>query len=243
MSRFLMDAHLHIDLYKNRDEVLQYIENQQSYSIAVTNLPSLFEKYYREYGTLKYLKFALGYHPELVAEYGSQMPVFLKNIEYTRYVGEVGLDFTVKDIFNRSQQIEIFKEIVKACNFYEDKILSVHSRRAVKEVYEILNGFHGKVILHWYTGSLQDLQQAIERGYYFSINHQMIRSSSGKKIVESIPLDKLLVETDAPFTYGMKDRYNIEPILDVYNYLAKLNNISIENIMDRIKLNLKTILS
>lgn len=242
MSRFLMDAHLHVDLYKNRDEILRYIENQQSYTIAVTNLPSLFEKYLIEYCNLKYVKFALGYHPELIAEYGNQMPIFMKNIKNTRYIGEVGLDFTVKDTIVQSQQIVIFKEIINACNSYEDKILSVHSRKAVKEVLEISDGFQGKVILHWYTGSLKELHTAVERGYFFSVNHQMLRTSSGKKIIEAVPIDKILVETDAPFTNGMKDGYNVQPILDVYSHLAKTNNLSVERIMDIIKSNFKAIL-
>lgn len=42
--KFKMDTHMHFDLYNNRNEVLDYIENNHSYTIAVTNLPDLFER-------------------------------------------------------------------------------------------------------------------------------------------------------------------------------------------------------
>ncbi|SHK78180.1 TatD family hydrolase [Hespellia stercorisuis] len=101
MADFLMDAHMHFDLYKNREEVLSYIEAHHSYTIAVTNLPELYERYYRQYADYKYIKIALGFHPELALQYENQR--------------------IQKDIFN---------EIVQACKKRESKILSVHSRRA-----------------------------------------------------------------------------------------------------------------
>lgn len=60
MFEFNMDAHMHFDLYENRDEVLKYIESKKSYTIAVTNLPDLFLKYIKEYKDKKFVQFALG---------------------------------------------------------------------------------------------------------------------------------------------------------------------------------------
>ena len=51
MNQFLMDAHMHFDLYKKREVGLSYIEENHSYTIAVTNLPELYERYYRRYIT------------------------------------------------------------------------------------------------------------------------------------------------------------------------------------------------
>ena len=44
MKKFRMDPHMHFDLYNNHNEVLDYIEDNNSYTIAVTNLPDLFER-------------------------------------------------------------------------------------------------------------------------------------------------------------------------------------------------------
>ena len=48
MNKFNMDSHMHFDLYKNRQDVLNYIEENKSYTIAVTNLLDLYKKYFEE---------------------------------------------------------------------------------------------------------------------------------------------------------------------------------------------------
>ena len=243
MRKFLMDAHMHFDLYKDRDKVVRFIEESQSYTIAMTNLPVLFEKYMKNYCGYKYIKLALGFHPELAYEYQQQLSVFLKNIGQTRYIGEIGLDFTINNFENQHCQMKIFKAIVEECSKFDDKILSIHSRKATKEVIDILENYNGKVILHWYTGNLREMQIAISRGYYFSINHQMIRSGNGKKIINLTPLDKILIESDAPFTYGLNDHYDLNFLDNVYSYLSDKNNVSIEIIQKKVENNFKALLS
>lgn len=106
MSIFSMDAHMHCDLYKDRKFVADYIENQKkSYTISVTSLPDLFEKYYHEYQKYKYMKLALGFHPELVLNIKIYYQFFLEMLIKTRYIGEIGLDFFLQMI----KQIEISK--------------------------------------------------------------------------------------------------------------------------------------
>lgn len=236
-----MDAHMHFDLYTNRKFVADYIENQKSYTISVTNLPDLFEKYYQDYQKYKYMKLALGFHPELVYEYQNLLPIFFRNVNKTRYIGEVGLDFSTSDKKNREKQTEIFTQIVQMCND-KKKIFTVHTRRAHKEVIKVLDVFQGKVILHWYSGSMKELQVALERGYYFSINHQMLRSNAGRNIINMIPINKILIESDAPFTRGLKDQYELFFVSEIYNYLAKIKNISVDEASEIIKNNFKQVL-
>lgn len=162
-----MDAHMHFDLYKSRQKILDYIESNGSYTIAVTNLPELYERYYQQYDQYKYIKIALGFHPELVFQYMRQIEVFRKLVTTTRYIGEVGLDFTTQDNANRNAQRNIFSEIIDVCNEHSNKILSVHSRRAEKECLEVLKRYKGKTILHWYSGNINILSEAIERDYFF----------------------------------------------------------------------------
>ena len=63
----------------------------------MTNLPILFEKYNSLYNGFKYIRFALGFHPELLIDYSYQLEIFIKNIKYTRYIGEIGLDYSKID--------------------------------------------------------------------------------------------------------------------------------------------------
>ena len=241
MFEFNMDAHMHFDLYENRDEVLKYIESKKSYTIAVTNLPDLFLKYIKEYKDKKFVQFALGFHPELVMEYKNQQAIFKQLVDETRFIGEIGLDFTNTSDREKEDQMAVFQNILSWCTD-KKKILSIHSRAASKEVIAMLDGFNGKVILHWYSGRIVDLETAISKGYYLSINHQMIESENGRRIVHKIPVDRILIESDAPFTKGLKREYSLFFNDKVYQYLANRYNQSIDMVKKRIKANFAEVL-
>ncbi len=66
MNSFKFDTHIHLDLFEDRENIIKYIEEEKSYTIAMTNLPILYKKYINKYKDLKYIRFALGFHPELV---------------------------------------------------------------------------------------------------------------------------------------------------------------------------------
>lgn len=55
----------------------------------------------------------------------------------------------------------------------------------------------------------------------------MVRSISGKRIIDTIPVDKILIESDAPFTHGLRDRYDLFFVHEIYAYLAKTRNLLI----------------
>ena len=156
MMKFNMDAHTHFDLYKNRQDVLDYIEENKSYTIAVTNLPDLYRRYYTKEWNYKFIRLALGFHPELVSQYENQIEVFKEFFQSTRFIGEIGLDYSKKNEENRKKQRDVFEQIIDLCKTDDKKILTIHSRRAESDCLSILEGFKGKVILHWYTGSLHN---------------------------------------------------------------------------------------
>ena len=183
----------------------------------------------------------MGFHPELVYEYKSQERLFEELIHETRYIGEVGLDFAKKSKEDIDAQIEMFKKIISWCTG-KKKILSVHSRCAVKKVLDLLEDFEGVVILHWYSGGIAELDRAISRGYYFSVNHQMVQSANGRKIIEHIPVEKVLLESDAPFTKGMNNEYSIDFNEVLYSYLARYYNQNSETVKKRIKANFAILL-
>ena len=194
-----IDTHCHLDLYKNYKQVIVDIEQNNTFVVAVTNLPSVFEQ---DAQILKSpnVELALGLHPQLVKEYGDQIDLFIKLLPETKFIGEVGLDYQEVDISTQKRQREIFKRILEESAKYNDKVLSIHSRRASEDVVSFIgNNFPCKIILHWYSGSIATLKQAINNGYLFSINTSMINSEKGQLIIQSLPLEKILTETDGPF--------------------------------------------
>jgi len=58
----------------------------------------------------------------------------------------------------------------------------------------------GTAVMHWFTGSQSEARRAVDLGCYFSVNHEMLASAKHAELVRTLPLDRLLTETDGPFT-------------------------------------------
>lgn len=136
-----------------------------------------------------------------------------------RYIGEVGLDFV--DVTHKSEQLAFFSELIERCRYDSNKIITIHSRKAVQQVLDIIgNNFRFKPILHWFTGSNGELLKAIEKGFYFSINKSMMNTKKFQSMLALIPKERLLFETDSPF---------ISSPYSHHETLAKINQLIKEN--------------
>ncbi|MCW3070302.1 MAG: TatD family deoxyribonuclease [Bacteroidetes bacterium] len=194
------DTHFHLDLFKNPEETVKKIESAGVYTIAVTNSPSVFFYTKKITEGCKYVKAAIGLHPELAYERKHEVDQLIELLGETRYIGEVGLDNSNKLPVNYETQKVIFKRILQACSDKKNKILTIHSRNAAKDVIDMIGSrFWGKIILHWYSGSIKELERALDYGFYFSINYSMTKSSNGRKIINALPQNRILIETDGPF--------------------------------------------
>lgn len=195
----IIDTHCHYDMMKSPEDYIDEVEKAGNIVIGMTNLPSHFDmgfKYVRKY---KNVRLALGFHPQLASDYKNELSLFAKYIERTSYIGEIGLDFSSSYISTKDLQISCLKYILEKLQG-KNKIISVHSRCAEKELFTLLRNYNMKnVIFHWYSGPLSLIPQIIGEGFYFSINEAMTLSSSGKKIISRIPVDRILTESDAPF--------------------------------------------
>ena len=180
-----VDAHCHIDLYKSPQAVVGQAEAQRTYTIAVTNAPSVFSHTAALAAGSKYVRAALGLHPELVHSHGQEIDQFPHYLPETRYVGEVGLDYTTTDEDKRIAQRQVFTRIADWVNQSGDKVLTVHSRRAASDVVALLSGIKARVILHWFTGTDRELEDAASRGFFFSVNSAMLRSAKSRALAPS----------------------------------------------------------
>ena len=196
----MFDTHCHIDLYPDPQQVVASCEANQVYTIAVTTTPSVFSDTQRLASGSRYIRPAVGLHPELVPQRWRELPLMWEALTATRYVGEIGLDYAAKSEAEKRKQRQVFSAILGRCNDAGDKILTVHSRRADADVVDAVPfGFRGTVILHWYSGSLRSLKKGLEKGCYFSVNPAMLRSKSSERLLREIPTERLLLETDGPF--------------------------------------------
>lgn len=241
----LIDTHFHLDLFQNPVKLANEIESRKIYSIAVTNTPSVFYFSQNISTENKFIRAALGIHPELAEERIKELTLFEKLLSSTKYIGEVGLDNIRRcTISSKKAQLEVFKKVLDLSGSSGNKILTIHSRGSEKETLEYIgSGYPGKVILHWYSGSLENLKHALKMGFYFSVNSAMCRSKSGKRIIENIPTSRILTESDGPFIKGKSNSNSplqIESTLIDLSQVLGIQNEEIEFIVFK---NFKSIIS
>ena len=143
-------------------------------------------------------------------------------------VGETGLDFFYKHS-NKERQIQSFKDHIEASIELRIPII-IHSRNAEEETFNILNSYRDKnlkILMHCFTGSYEFSQKLLSLGAFFSASGIITFKNSIdlQNTFKTIPLDKLLIETDSPFLapIPMRGKKN-EPSFIKYT-LEKLSTI------------------
>lgn len=195
-----VDTHCHIDRYPNPPALLRAAGAADVVTVAVTELPSAFQRLDLTLSGSPRLRLALGLHP-LRAGTASAMELrlFSRLLERATYVGEIGLDFSTQGKATRRRQIEVFERLLAEPTI-ATKILSVHTRRAEADSIARLSQAGARAILHWYSGPLKHIDDALAAGMYFSVNPAMLRSRNGQRILDALPADRVLTETDGPYT-------------------------------------------
>jgi len=136
-----------------------------------------------------------GCHPGLVRAVQNFSPARMRAaIATTPVIGEVGLDGAARAPMDA--QLAALRGVFELAAEVP-RILSVHSYRATHLVLRELREFRpDAAILHWWLGTADETQHAIEAGAYFSINASQAKKWRGLKLV---PIDRILMETDHPF--------------------------------------------
>jgi TatD DNase family protein len=145
----------------------------------------------------------VGCHPAKATAHASFAPErFRQLIEVTAFAGELGLDGRAGVPFDT--QLETLRGALSVL-IDEPRLVSLHNRAATEPMIDELERLHapGRV-LHWWLGDVQLTRRAVELGCYFSLPPAAIRR---KDLLEAIPLERLLTETDHPFG----DRSSQEP--------------------------------
>jgi TatD DNase family protein len=200
VNRQYVDMHCHLDLYSNPQNIIQEIEHMGIHVIAMTNAPFVFHAMQPLVSRSNHIHLAIGLHPELIRSYSNLMSGFIKGLGETRFVGEVGLDYSTKDNGEKRKQRKVFEEILVECGRFGDKVISVHSRRAAADVIDMVGkNYRGVVVLHWFSGTLKQVELACSNGFYFSVNPAMVLSDSARRLIAAMPPSHVLTETDGPF--------------------------------------------
>ncbi len=143
---------------------------------------------------------------------------------------------------SREQQLESFRFVLQLmCT--SPKFVSVHSRRAETAVLDLLEEAAATpVVFHWFTGSQAQLERLLHQGHYCSVNPAMVQSTRSKALIEQIPRDRLLTETDGPFVHiGPRPAQPID-VAQVERFIANLWMCSVEEVRTQVYMNMRAVI-
>lgn len=196
-----MDFHCHVDLYPDARSVYAESIKKMEFVWLVTTSPRAFEATSKVLPTTERILVSPGLHPEVADKKAGELDLMLRQLEYVKAVGEVGLDASAKYRPHFELQKNIFSAIVERCQSLCGRVLSIHSRAAAKEILDILEQFpeFGTAVLHWFTDSAQQLRRANALGCWFSIGPAMLESANGRRLAALMPRERVVAESDGPF--------------------------------------------
>lgn len=159
-----------------------------------------------------------------------------------RFIGEVGLDFSPRFAGAAGIQAQVFEQLCQTLSRrpLAGRVLSIHAVRAAGTTLDILesNGLLGDapnsptIIFHWFSGTSDEFVRARIAGCYFSVNERMLTTKRGREYARQIPLDRLLLETDAPTEPGaeISARQLIDSLIRTSEVIAALKNCPEESV-------------
>lgn len=157
------------------------------------------------------IRVGLGAHPWYISDgrvTQKDIELLLELMEQTPYIGEIGLDFSSRYCVDGLQDLQV-KAFTKICKRAAElssndqpRVLSMHTVRSVDAVLDILEQTGAAQacvpIIHWFSGSSNELQRAIKLGCWFSVGEMSLKTKRGREYAKVYPKDKLLTETDLP---------------------------------------------
>ncbi len=244
MSLSLIDTHCHLDFpdFKDqRDAVVQRARDAGvKRMITICTHASRFAGVKEVAETYDDVFCSLGVHPHHSGEDGELVETkwLVEQSKYKKVVGlgETGLDYYYNNSPKELQQ-ESFRRHIHA-SLETDLPLIVHTRDADADTYEILKSEgQGRLrgLLHCFSSGAKLAEQAVEMGFYLSLSGIVTfkKSQELRDIVKNIPLEKILVETDAPFLAPMPHRGRTnEPAYVVHTAaaVAEVKGVSLEEL-------------
>ena len=242
------DSHCHIykEDYNNIDEIInnakqvnitKMINNGTDYKSDIEVL-ELKEKYPTLYP-------AIGFHPEFASTYKKEeLSIIEKNINKIVAIGEIGLDYHYEDS-QKNKQKELLELQLDLAQKYNKPVI-IHSRDATEDTINILKKYPTvKGVIHCFSGSYETACIYIKMGYKIGIGGVLtFKNAKLAEVVEKLPLESILVETDSPYLAPVPHRgEKNEPALmiNTIKKICEIKKISIEKLSKITEKNVKEI--
>lgn len=229
-------AHLYKEYYENFDIILANAQKNHVNKIinAATNFTNI-DEVLKMANNYENVFACIGIHPEDLNDHYHDLENIIKaNIDNKKIVaiGEIGLDYYYTKE-TKEQQIKLFEYQLFLAEKYQLPVV-VHSREATLDTINCLKKYNVKGVIHCFSGSIETANIYIKMGFYIGVGGVMtFKNAKIDKVIKEIPLEYLVLETDSPYlTPEPYRKYSNEPkyIYEIANYLAKLKNISLEEV-------------
>lgn len=249
-----IDTHVHLnaDQYENDvEEVIQRALDAGVKQMVVVGFDrKTINKAMELIETYPFIYGVIGWHPVDAVDCTEEDLQWIKELAaHPKIVGigETGLDYywekSPKDI-----QQELFRKQIQLAKDVQLPIV-IHNRDATGDVVRILQEEQASEaggIMHCYGGSVETARQCIDMNFYISLGGPVTfkNAKMPKEVAKEIPLDKLLIETDAPYLAphpyrGKRNEPSYVPL--VAEEIARLKEISVEEVAEQTTANAKTI--
>lgn len=205
----LADMHCHLDRMTNAEEVARDAAAAGIAIFDTTVTPRDARAARARFAPQGNVVVGVGLHPWWLADgrCGDADVADLAALAATApFIGEVGLDFGPKHHASKDVQVDAFEHLCAAIAAHPlpCRVLSIHAVRAAGCALDVLEA-HGLLgrddvtcIFHWFSGTSDELARARRAGCRFSVNEHMLRTKRGREYARQLPVDRLLLETDAP---------------------------------------------
>lgn len=240
-----IDTHCHLfQEYYNNDEIEEIIKTSKQRNIqniigVGTNISNSIELLDISNLSNGFLMPTIGIHPSEASE---NFESDLKDIDINMFaaIGEVGIDLYHENNPSIEIQKKVFMYFLELAVKY-NKTIIIHMRNAENEVYEILKNYAGKInfIMHSFTSTIEWANKFIELGGYISFSGIVTFKNAKdlQKIATSIPLDRIVVETDAPYLTPTPHRgeknfpYYVEHVAEFVANIREEENETVKRII------------
>ncbi len=206
----MIDTHSHIYSEEFDTDIELVIERAISAGINHIHLPNIDLESIDRLNTLhnkypNHTSISMGLHPTSVdADYRKTLDAIIAELNSNRYIaiGEIGIDLYWDKTFIAEQKI-VFSEQLKLA-YKLDLPVIIHCREALAEILEVFSTMRSELprgVFHSFTGTVEQVREIREYGdFYFGINGVVtFKKSTIPTILTEIGLDRLLLETDAPY--------------------------------------------
>jgi TatD DNase family protein len=248
----MIDVHCHLeqkDYDKDRDEIIEKCKKELKAVITSCAHPRDFDLTLQLAEKYKNFVFAsFGIHPEYIKEVSEkEIDEFIGKVKQNKdkivAIGETGLDFWyIKEPEWQQKQKELFIRLISIAKELK-KPLIIHSREAYEETIRILEQENVREVDMHMFGDHHLTKKIVDNGWFISINAIILRSKSHKKIARDCPLERLLLETDAPWLSpkklleGIDERNDPTSIKIVAEKIAEIKKIGFEEVWQKCKEN------